>query len=457
MTTPSTKNQPRFFVSADWSKDPRKRSVYVADLKHRRIQSEARPDWGLDTLLALAERLCSQGSVLVGVDLALGVPRSYWELVLAEPRYGRPATFVNWLARLDSDSGFFDPANTVKDHEQWRVGRPWFHVPPGKGGLTSFTQKACDGFLRRIDRKTKAKPVFTVSGIPGTVGSGTRDFWRELAACLRRSSDFSIWPFDGSLANLLSTNGVVLAETYPGLAYAAALADELPTGRFAVGKTKSDQRNRACNLLGEAAWVKANKVDLGDLAPARNDEDDFDAHLTAAAVLRCYLEETPVVRHEWIDQVAEGSMLLAGPVDPALKAKAITKSRKRPPQAGLHLKPAAARTAKQNPLNSRPPPRDKRTDYRCPIPGCSKVFQGSRGGWDAHVASPRKHLDWYPDVKSPQVRKELFRRRERERPLGPSPPAHSGRVSPTRLRRPTPVPTTPGSRTRRTRFRRRPR
>ena len=177
MTTPSTKNQPRFFVSADWSKDPRKRSVYVADLKHRRIQSEARPDWGLDTLLALAERLCSQGSVLVGVDLALGVPRSYWELVLAEPRYGRPATFVNWLARLDSDSGFFDPANTVKDHEQWRVGRPWFHVPPGKGGLTSFTQKACDGFLRRIDRKTKAKPVFTVSGIPGTVGSGTRDFW----------------------------------------------------------------------------------------------------------------------------------------------------------------------------------------------------------------------------------------------------------------------------------------
>ena len=202
----------------------------------------------------------------------------------------------------------------------------------------------------------------------------------------------------------------MLAETYPGLAYAAALADDLPTERLAVGKTKPDQRNQVCNLLGDAAWVKAHDVDLGDLDAARDNEDDFDAHLTAAAVLRCYLEETPVVRHEWIDQVAEGSMLLAGPVDPALKAKAFTTSQKRPPQASLHLNPPDVRAAKQNPLNSVPHPKHKKTDYPCPIPGCSKVFRDSRGGWDAHVASLRKHLDWYPDIKSPQLRKELFRR-----------------------------------------------
>ena len=242
------------------------------------------------------------------------------------------------------------------------------------------------------------------------MGSGTRDFWQELAACLASDRDFAVWPFDGPLSELLGTNGVVLAETYPGLAYAAALADDLPTERFAVGKTKPDQRNHVCNLLEDVAWVNAYHVDIGDTAPARDDEDDFDAHLTAAAVLRCYLEGTALVDQDWIDTAAEGSMLLAGPVDPTLKAKAITKSRKRPPQASLHLKPAAARTAKQNPLNSRPPPKHKRTDYRCPISGCSKVFQGSRGGWDAHVASLRKHLDWYPDVKSPQLRKELFRR-----------------------------------------------
>ena len=62
-------------------------------------------------------------------------------------------------------------------------------------------------------------------------------------------------------------------------------------------------------------WVVANGVDLGDLGPTRTNEDDFDAHLTAAAVLRCVLEGTPLTRSEWIDAEAEGSMLLAGPVD----------------------------------------------------------------------------------------------------------------------------------------------
>ena len=430
--------QPRFFVSADWSKDPRKRSVYVADLSERLIYQEARPDWALGSLMALARQLARKGTVLVGVDLALGVPRSYWESVLAAPRYGRPANFVNWLARLDSDSGFFDPANTVKDHEQWRVGRPWFHVPPGKGGLTSFTQKTRDGFRRRIDQKIGAKPVFVVSGIPGTVGSGTRDFWQELAACLASDRDFAVWPFDGPLSELLRTKGVVLAETYPGLAYAAALANDLPTGRFAVGKTKPDERNHVCNLLEDATWVKTHEVDLGDTAPARDDEDDFDAHLTAAAVLRCYLEGAEVADQEWIDTIAEGSMLLAGPVDPALKAKAITsganlaeagasrrrlarrpahpvpatqspRSAKRPVQTSLHSESAATPTKKPSPPRPHQFTRRK-TEYPCPIPGCSKVFHGSRGGWDAHVASLRKHLAWYPDVKSSQLRKELFRR-----------------------------------------------
>ena len=406
-------SQPRFFVSADWSKDPGKRSVYVADLSERLIYRETRPDWALGSLMALARQLSEQGSTLVGVDLVLGVPRSYWELVLAEPRYGQPSTFIDWLARLDSDSGFFDPANTVKDHEQWRVDRPWFHVPPGKGGLTSFTQKTRDGLRRRIDQKTGAKPVFVVSGIPGTVGSGTRDFWQELAACLASDRHFAVWPFDGPLSELLRTKGVVLAETYPGLAYAAALADDLPTGRFAVGKTKSGQRNDACNLLGDAAWVKANKVDLGDIDPARDDEDDFDAHLTAAAVLRCYLEGTPVVDQEWIDTVAEGSMLLAGPVDPTLKAKTITRSGKRPVQASLHLEPAATPTKEPSPPRPQQFTRRK-TEYPCPIPGCSKVFHGSRGGWDAHVEYLRIHPCWRPDVSSREERKALFRQEHGE-------------------------------------------
>ena len=110
------KSQPRFFASADWSKDPRKRSVYVADLSERRIYRQARPDWALASLMALARQLSERGSVLVGVDLALGLPQSYWELVVAEPRYGQPATFIDWLEQL-ADAATRQPPTTSCQRE----------------------------------------------------------------------------------------------------------------------------------------------------------------------------------------------------------------------------------------------------------------------------------------------------------------------------------------------------
>ena len=400
-------SQPRFFVSADWSKNPRKRSVYVADLSERLIYREARSDWALPSLMALSRQLSEQGPVLVGVDLVLGVPQSYWKLVLAESRHRQPATFIDWLSGLRSNSGFFDPSKRVKDHREWRVERPWFHVPRGPGGLTSFKEKAEDGFLRRIDRTTGAKPLFIVSGIPGTVGSGTRDFWRELTPHLSGHRDFRIWPFDGPLSELLE-RGIVLTETYPGLAYAAALAERLPTERITVAQTKQEQRTRACNLLAQAAWVAAFDVDIGDLQNAREDEDDFDALFTAAAVLRCYLESTPVVDPDWIDSTAEGSMLLAGPVDPSRKSKALLGIA--PTQAILNLAPASISKKVGDSRRPRQSRAARRTEYPCPIPGCAKVFSGSRGGWDAHIEYLHIHPNWYPEVSDRKERKALFRR-----------------------------------------------
>jgi hypothetical protein len=401
--------QPTFFVSADWSKDPGKRSVYVADPRKRLIYREARAGWAFGSLMALARRLSEQGSVLVGVDLVLGVPQSYWELVLAEPRYDQPATFIDWLRGLGGNSEFFDSANVVKDHDRWRVDRPWFHVPPGPGSLTSFKKKADDGFLRRIDRATGAKPLFIVSGVPGTVGSGTRDFWRELSSCLASDRDFRVWPFDGPLPEALSTIGIVLVETYPGLAYAAALADDLPTERLAIGKTRPEARNRACDLLAKAAWIDTCDADLGHLSSARRDEDDFDALLTAAAVLRCHLDGTPIVDEEWIDPVAEGSMLLAGPVDPARKSKALSRSSSGPVQPDLRSETPGGPTAKQRLRGSQQPRDRQQTYYECPIPSCEKVFHGSRSGWDAHVEYLHIHLNWYPAISGRVERKAKFR------------------------------------------------
>ena len=49
------------------------------------------------------------------------------------------------------------------------------------------------------------------------------------------------------------------------------------------------------------------------------DEDAFDAHFTAATVLRCLLEGKRITHPRWIEAEAEGSMLIAGVVDPYQK------------------------------------------------------------------------------------------------------------------------------------------
>ena len=392
------------FISADWSKDPRKRSVYVACLDERQIR-KAYPGpngWNLETMLALAREQSRHGRVLVGVDLALGVSEGYWQLLLDEYRGQWPATFLDWLRGLDPRGGFFE---TTTEPEKWRADRPWFKVRQGEGGLRSFTEKVDDCFLRPVDMATGANPLFAVSGIPGTVGSATREFWKELIPRLGGERDFAIWPFEESLVFPCTGHPIVLAESYPGLAYAAALARSLPACPIRIGKTKEVERDLACNILVRAGWVVRNRVDLGEFGPARDSEDDFDAHITAAAVLRCVVEGVPLADENWIDTEVKGSMLLAGPVDPKGKAKKLS-------ACAQELRPLRS----DLPLSSSSPSRrstEARRDgleHPCPIPGCHKVFTGTRSGWDAHIGSSRKHPDWYPEVMDSVERKRLFKR-----------------------------------------------
>ena len=392
-----------YFVSADWSKSTAKRSVYLADVREGRIEKCIRSgaSWDLKALLDVADDLSRDGSVLIGVDVVLGVPEGYWRLVLNERRQRAPETFIEWLGGRGDFAGFFE---TVVDPVDWYVNRPWFRVQRGAGGLMAFTSKVKGGMRRRIDVATGAKPVFAVSGIPGTVGSGTREFWKELIPHLSRDRSFAIWPFDGDLGSLLEERGVVLCETYPGLAYAAALAGDLPTGRIRNAKTNGQWRSDACGRLAQADWVREHRIDLGALDLLRANDDDFDAHFTAAAVLRCVLEEIELVDATWTDAMAEGSMLLAGAVEPDRTSGASKRSAEK----------SLVWIARSGPGSDKPLPRASSnascsTEYRCPIPGCEKTFSGSRRGWDGHAGSPRLHPRWCPKIGSPEERKRIFR------------------------------------------------
>lgn len=392
-----------FFISADWSKRSDKRSVYIADLRNRRIRKEQPQGalWNIHTLLGRAKELSTDGHVLLGIDVVLGVPRDFWKLILSERRQNPPETFVEWLKSLDATERSFQ---TIDDPKEWRVDRPWFAVQKGPGGLKSFTKKLNSEMLRRIDSATGGKPLFAVSGIPGTVGSGTREVWKELIPHLLGEREFSIWPFEGDLDSLLKLGSPVVCETYPRLAYAAALANELPTKQEAISKTKIDHRASACNRLMHAEWVCAHRVDLGDLDSLRINDDDFDAHFTAAAVMRCVIEERPLCDAEWIESTAEGSMLLAGAVLPQRRPNRSTgSSDPSPPKLVGSLDLSKSDLMRPNAK------REHHLRYPCPIPGCDKVFLGSRSGWDAHAASLRSHPTWRPEVTDPKNRRALFR------------------------------------------------
>ena len=61
-------------------------------------------------------------------------------------------------------------------------------------------------------------------------------------------------------------------------------------------------------------------------------------------------------------------------------------------------------------LNPPPPTSRKKSgkEYPCPIPGCTHIFNGGRGGWDGHVGSLKTHPEWHPEVIDHEERKSIF-------------------------------------------------
>ncbi|HEX4996923.1 MAG TPA: hypothetical protein VFY29_01775 [Terriglobia bacterium] len=250
-----------------------------------------------------------------------------------------------------------------------------------------------DQLERQIDKVTDAKPVFIASGIPGSVGSAAIALWRELAPLLLKNRTFRVWPFEGRLTDLRRTP-VIVGEIYPGAAYTSALAEAIPAPRLRLAKTRAETRRSALSVLHSMRWALDLDVRFDGVQEAEESEDDFDACLTAAGLLRCVLQGLPL--YAIFEDVAgvEGGILGAGTIDFSRPAQGF---------------PADAAQETPQPPRSAAAPVTGQT-FRCPISGCDKVFQKSRWGWDAHVGSLKKHPQWRPDLTSPPLRCEAFRR-----------------------------------------------
>jgi hypothetical protein len=313
---------PDVIICADWSKSEAKRAIWIADLRDgnalRPLDVNPRT---FDVLIQKAKALVSsKHRVLLTFDAPLGLPRSYFEVARASAN-GRMHGFLDWLpAVCMKPEDFFSP---VCGPEQWSVAHPFFRIPKGKGSLKAFEQAAAKqgiALRRNIDCRTYAKSVFAM-GIPGQVACAAQELWREMANATWHVRGYKFWPFDGSLEKLLSRPGVIVAEIYPATAYATAIDDVQqqlfspygvgirPKRRFRVVKSSPLERKAATTALRRSVWTWDSHVALQNLERAEDNEDDFDACMTAAALLRLVLEKRPLANRELLDPVSEGGIL----------------------------------------------------------------------------------------------------------------------------------------------------
>jgi hypothetical protein len=385
-------------ICADWGAQPKKRKAWVADIAKKQIRPLELVDLSIETLVEAAKR--APKPVVIAIDAVLGIPRSYldrWKREV-DPEH---KDFLSWLKCANEIPGFYEEVGSASD---WSVQRPFIKVPGGKGSLSQFWLKSNESrpLLRNVERQSKANSVLIVSGIPGSVGSGSRALWKELAPLLaktRTERGFGVWPFEGGLATLLGSDGVVLAEMYPRVCYGLALDDALPAALRKLAKTKEKERVRQMESLRRTDWLKKFRVQLDEhhAATAEGDEDLFDAALAAAGFLRCILEGRCLERDCGLDEV-EGDILGIAAIDFSKRSQNVATGGVTPSR--LTKRPARVRAGARASTTT--------AGQRCPL--CDRQFRAGRIGWDAHVASLRTHPKWRPDVTDASERKEIFRR-----------------------------------------------
>jgi hypothetical protein len=260
---------PALVVCADWSAALRRRRAWAGDVVERSVFPLAGRT--VDGLLGETSELLGPGdAALVCFDAPLGLPRAFLQ---AAGFCG----FLDWLERADLDAAFAPVTRAA----EWSVARPF--IRPARGEWTALVAAAPPrSLLRDVDVRVQSESVFKLVGAK-QVGRAAQELWRELRAARAAGREFRIWPFEAPAAR-----GVTIAEIYPRLAYGRALV-------------KSNARVRASALAELDPRIRL----LGQVET----EDDFDAAVTAVALLQRLLAGLPLSDGE-VDDVAEGAILL---------------------------------------------------------------------------------------------------------------------------------------------------
>jgi hypothetical protein len=291
-------NPPKLVAHADWGSNAAKRSLSISVWEQGRYT--AMPPLCVEEPRQLVQMLRGMagpaGSILLGFDFPIGLPQRYAENVgiknfpAALPLFGRG----------DRES-FYQPAAVPG---QINLCRPFYPAKPG-GARQKFLVEGLEvGDIQELRRQCElahpgrraASPLFWTLG-PQQVGKAAISGWRDVIGPALRDPHQAVhlWPFDGSLSDLLERGALVIAETYPGEIY-KSLQLNFPSAtelnrRFAnlAPILKSGKRSQAARLWNAPRllhWAEAASLRLDPQLEARiqdgfgpgpNGEDPFDA------------------------------------------------------------------------------------------------------------------------------------------------------------------------------------
>jgi hypothetical protein len=298
---------PALVAHADWSVNPKKRWMTWAILDDRgRYQVYAPQEVGdPGTLLArLKSSIDSNQAVLLGFDFPIGLPYRYAEKCAV-------SDFLAFLPGLGQDewAEFYLPAACP---EEISLRRPFYPLRPGKARqahlLEALGVRKMDDLRRRCElaypgRRSAAPLFWTLGG--QQVGKAAISGWRDVLSPGLSLTSFAVtvWPFSGNLVDLLATDNLVIAETYPGefyhhLGVTYQFVRQTVGGASRLRKGKRIQASRAANARVLLDWANHHGVVLSielefairdGFGPKKGGEDAFDAAIGLFGMLNILL------------------------------------------------------------------------------------------------------------------------------------------------------------------------
>lgn len=289
---------PAVVAHADWSLGPDKRWIAKARLERDSrtyTVSAPTPVGDAPSLLRRLTAGAAGESVLVGFDFPIGLPRAYADV--ADVKH-----FTDLLPALGHGqwASFYEVAELSVEISP---RRPFFPRRPGGTShadlLRGLGVSSMNELLRSCEKRTAARKqacslFWTLGG--NQVGKAAISGWRDvLAPALRDSGlDVGLWPFDGTLEELLESRRVVTAETYPAEFYHHL-------GLTLSGSKRAHSQRAAqaqafhgwCNeseIKGRVVFDEsANAAIDGGFGPSADGEDPFDAFVGLLGMLNVLL------------------------------------------------------------------------------------------------------------------------------------------------------------------------